>query len=258
MPAWIISKTYLKRKNMKPTQTLKIKSIQTSLFPLGGDLAHFIIKNLSSSPVKEKTVLAISSKLFSLAQNRNIQTENKEQLIKKEADQYLGPGAYGFHLTIKEGLLLPSAGIDLSNSPTGEYLLFPKNPYLLLNKLWTTLKSTWNLKTLGLLMTDSHTTPLRRGVTGVALAHWGFQAVKDCRGQKDLYQKELKVTTINNVDALAAAAVWMMGEGSECRPLALIEYADLQWENVSSKKDIAIPLEEDLYKPLLEKNSNKK
>ena len=236
------------KKNFK---TLKITSVKTSVFQLGGNLADFIVKALEGYSIKEKTVLAVSSKLFSLAENRTIQTQDKNQLIKKEADHYLGQGNYGFHLTIKEGLIMPSAGIDESNSPAGDFLLFPKNPYLSLEKLRQVLKTKWGLKDFGMLMTDSHTTPLRRGVTGVALAHQGFKAVKDLRGGSDLFGRELKVTTINNLDALSAGAVWMMGEGSEQTPLALIEGADLEWQNSSSKKEIQIPLEDDLYKPLL-------
>ena len=69
--------------------------------------------------------------------------------------------------------------------------------------------------------------------------------------KKDLYGKELQVTTINNLDALAGGAVWVMGEGSERRPLALIENASLDWSSSSSSEEIRIPLEDDLYKHLL-------
>ena len=232
--------------------SLKVTPIHTSLFQAGECLKTFILQELSSYSIQEKSVIAVSSKLFSLAENRIAPaTQKKSSLIQKEADYDLGTSSYGYHLTIKEGLLLPSAGIDESNSPTGGYLLFPKNPYASLKKLWTSLKSQWQIQKLGLLMTDSHTTPLRRGVTGTAIAHWGFKAVRDCRGQRDLYQKELKVTTVNNIDALASTAVWMMGEGGESRPLAVIENAPLEWENKSSSKEIRIPLEEDLYQPLL-------
>ena len=235
---------------MKPS--LKITVVSSPLFQRGGVLADFMIHALSSYSIREKMVVAISSKLFSLAENCIVQSEDKAQLIQREADYDLGESPYGFHLTIKEGLVLPSAGIDQSNSPTGDYLLFPKKPYLSLKKLWTHLREKWQVKQLGLLMTDSHTTPLRRGVTGTAVAHWGFKAVRDCRGQKDLYQRELKVTTVNNIDALASIAVWMMGEGDEQCPVALIENASLEWEEESSSQEIRIPLAEDLYKPLFE------
>ncbi|MDE0151588.1 MAG: coenzyme F420-0:L-glutamate ligase [Bdellovibrionales bacterium] len=238
---------------MKP---LKITPITTALFQQGENLGQFIVNSLSDYPIKEESILAVSSKLFSLAEGRVVKTTDKKHLIQQEADEDLGESSHGYHLTIKEGLLLPSAGVDQSNSPTGDYLLFPKNPYLSLKKIWNFLTSHWSLKKFGLLMTDSHTTPLRRGVTGVALAHWGFKAVKDLREKPDLYGRELKVTTVNNVDALASSAVWLMGEGNERRPLALIENAKLEWSSSSSSEEIRIPIEEDLYKNLLKNKIN--
>ncbi len=232
--------------------TLKVVPISTALYSSEKDLESFIIESLKDYPVKEKSVLAVTSKIFSLAENRQVFESDKEKLVHQEADYYLAQSHYGHHLTIKEGVILSSAGIDQSNSPTGDYLLLPKNPYLSLKNLWQNLKIEWKLKTLGLLMTDSHTTPLRRGVTGVALAHWGFEAVTDCRGDLDLYDRELQVTTVNNNDALSTMAVWMMGEGKEKCPLVMIENANLKWTNESSSEEIRIPLEEDLYRVLLE------
>ena len=230
--------------------SLKIKAFSTDLFNPKGHLVNFVTQSLASYTVGENSVLAISSKLFSLAENQIDSSTPKEKLILQEADKDLGEGSLGYRLTIKEGLLLPSAGVDQSNSPSGDFLLFPKDPYSSLKKLWQELKKKWSLRNLGLIMTDSHTTPLRRGVTGVAVAHWGFKAVRDCKGSKDLYGRELKVTSVNNIDALSSMAVWMMGEGDEKRPLVLIEKASLEWQDESSKDEIRIPLKEDLYQHL--------
>ena len=238
--------------------TLQVVPIFTKLYS-DENLESFIVESLKDYSIKENSVLAITSKLFSLEENRKVSEKDKEKIVREEADHYLAQSHYGHHLTIKEGMILPSSGIDQSNSPSGEYLLLPKNPYLSLKNLWEKLKKKWSLKTLGLLMTDSSTTPLRRGVTGVALAHWGFEAVTDLRGEEDLYKRKLQVTTINNNDALATMAVWMMGEGKEQCPLVMIENAKLQWSDKSSPDEIRIPLQEDLYRVLLEPSlKNKK
>jgi F420-0:gamma-glutamyl ligase len=44
----------------------------------------------------------------------------------------------------------------------------------------------------------------------------------------------------------------MMGEGAEARPLAVIENAEVQFSEEVTKEELQIPLEEDLYYPLLE------
>jgi dihydrofolate synthase / folylpolyglutamate synthase len=107
------------------------------------------------------------------------------------------------------------------------------------------------LKELGIIITDSHTQPLRRGVTGIGIAHWGFNAVQTRVGTRDLFGRELKMTFINALDALAVAAVFVMGEGDESSPLALIEGAKVQFKSGTSTPDeVQIRWEEDLYRPL--------
>jgi F420-0:gamma-glutamyl ligase len=44
----------------------------------------------------------------------------------------------------------------------------------------------------------------------------------------------------------------MMGEGAEARPLAVIENAEIQFSEEVIKEELQIPLEEDLYYPLLQ------
>ncbi|GAG84827.1 unnamed protein product, partial [marine sediment metagenome] len=84
----------------------------------------------------------------------------------------------------------------------------------------------------------------------------GFQTLNDYRGRKDLYGKKLKVTQVNIAEALAASAVFEMGEGAEQTPLCLLTDIDnITFQNkFPTKKEIAsfiINPEEDIYYPLL-------
>ena len=45
----------------------------------------------------------------------------------------------------------------------------------------------------------------------------------DRRGSRDLYGRELQATLINRADAIAAAAVLVMGESTERIPAALVQ-----------------------------------
>ncbi len=61
------------------------------------------------------------------------------------------------------------------------------------------------------------------------------------------------MTQVNVADAVAAAAVFCMGESDEQTPLAIVE-APLQYETrptVAHRNDCIVPLSEDLYSPLL-------
>ncbi|MFY9463397.1 MAG: coenzyme F420-0:L-glutamate ligase, partial [Candidatus Sungiibacteriota bacterium] len=177
--------------------------------------------------VRERSVLVITSKVVSIWQGRCIPKHkypNKDALIKKEADWYLpreaSPYAWVIH-TIKHNIFIPSAGVDESNA-NDHYILWPKNPKNTVKELWQWARRTYRVHNLGIIISDSHSIPLRRGLMGLALSHYGFHPLKEYRDTKDLFGRELKMTQANFPDALASAAVLVMGEGKESMPLAVI------------------------------------
>jgi len=236
---------------------MQTEAVKTSVFKAEQNLLKFISEHVGSR-LQEKTILAVTSKIVSLSENRTAPKEtDKRELVKSEADHFLGEIGYGCFLTIKEGLLIPSAGIDESNSSSGDFILFPENPQKTCEILCNSIKSNFKIKDFGLIFTDSKTTPLRRGVVGACLSYAGFEGVKNMKGQKDLFDRSLQVTNINAADALATAAVFLMGEGNECRPLAVIKDAPVKFCSSNRPEELKIPLEQDLYRPLLEKNMRK-
>lgn len=202
--------------------------------------------------IRERDIIAVTSKVVSLSENRCVQKSQMDKLtlVRQEAEQYLGEISYDCHLTIKCGHLIPSAGIDESNSQDGSYILYPSDPFASAKKIHQFLKKTFQIKKLGVILTDSRTYPLRQGVIGAALSYYGFKGVESQVGEKDLYGRELKMTKINVADALAASATLLMGEGSECRPLARLN-APVHFIELDDNKEIMIDKEKDLYWPLL-------
>lgn len=235
--------------------TLQVTPIQTDIFPAGGDLAEFAARHVPPSQVRERMILAVTSKIVSLAENRLVPHDSidKAALVKQEADVFLGEVGYGCFLTVKEGLFIPSAGIDESNSAGGDYIVYPAKPYESAERLWRALRERWGIKELGILLTDSHTSPLRKGVTGICLSHWGFTAVRNMIGTRDIFGRELMMTKMNLADGLSAATVLMMGEGSEKRPLAVVHGAECEFHDVVDPEDLRMPLKDDLYYPFFAK-----
>lgn len=237
---------------------MHIQAIPTPVFQKNQNLVEFILQH-SQGLLKENTLLAVTSKIVSLSEGRTLAKNriHKTRLIQKEADHYLGKIQYGTHLTIKHGVLVPSAGVDESNSPTGEYILYPQNPLQSAKQIWQSLRQKLGLKNLGLLITDSHTLPLKPGVVGMALASAGFEPVRSLTGHPDLFHRPLKMTRINVAQALAASAVLLMGEGADQKPLALLSQAPVTFTSESHSPP-PLPLNEDLYfplyKPLLKKD----
>lgn len=229
---------------------MQVSPITTRIFKENEDLVSFIKEHIGE--IKEKSILLITSKIVALGQGRTIPKNeiSKKNLVAKEADYVLGE-TYQSYLTIKDGILIPAAGIDESNSENGDYILWPKNSYEVASHLWHDLKRHYHVKNFGIVLTDSRCTPLRQGVTGVGLAHWGFKGIQNHIGKKDLFGRKLTVSTTNLVDCLATAATLVMGESSECTPLCLV--ADLpfiEFQDVTSKEELLIAPEKDIFKPL--------
>ncbi len=205
---------------------------------------------------KEGDVIFITSKILAIHQGRCVpigDQVNKDNLIIDEADRYIprskSPG--NFLLTIKDHTLIPSAGIDESNA-NNHYILWPKNTVKLLKEICEYLKKKHKIKKLAVIATDSHTTPLRWGVTGISTGFFGMEPLYDYRGKKDIFGRKLKFTRTNIVDALSAMAVLLMGEGAETTPIVIARGLDfIKFTNKNKYKDIVVDPEEDIYSPLL-------
>ncbi len=209
--------------------------------------------------IKENSILVVTSKIIAIAEGRVVPIGKieKKALVEKEADLFIPQekNKYGFTITIKGSLLIPSAGIDESNG-NGFYVLWPSNPQKWANKIRNYLKKRFGLKNIGVIITDSKTTPLRWGTTGVSLSHAGFKALKNYINQPDIFGRELQVTKANVADALAAAAVLAMGEGNEQTPLAIITdvpFVQFQKNNPSRRElaNLAISIDDDIYGNIL-------
>ncbi|WP_425364661.1 coenzyme F420-0:L-glutamate ligase [Candidatus Tisiphia endosymbiont of Mystacides longicornis] len=174
----------------------------------------------------DEDIVAITSKIISIIQGRLVSKDSicKNLLIKQEADLVLETdrNPYDLYLTIKNGILIPSAGIDESNVH-GVYVLYPENIQKTVIWIWEYLKKRHNLKKIGVVITDSHTTIMRRGVTGITLGWCGFIPIYSYIDKPDLYNSPLRVTQVNILDALATSAVFVMGEGNEQTPIASLK-----------------------------------
>lgn len=216
--------------------------------------------------LRERDVLFITSKVLAIHQGRCLPMAgtDKDRLVKKEADRYIPEPVVAlkkkFYLTIKDNVLIPQAGIDESNGD-GYYILWPKNTNRLLKEIWQYLRRKHHIKNLGIVTTDSHTTPLHLGTMGIGVGFYGLEPLRDYRGKKDIFGRKLKFTQTNIIDALAGTAVLLMGEGNETRPLVIVRGAsDLRFTGKPTMKKLAMPLQQDIYYPLLKpfRNANKK
>ncbi|MBI3260975.1 coenzyme F420-0:L-glutamate ligase [Candidatus Berkelbacteria bacterium] len=234
---------------IKSIKTHKINGKQTILDVLGQYLP----------PLGERSIVAITSKIVAICEGRvvKIGSITKEALVKKEADYYINPTSTNDYaiLTVKNNMFIPSAGVDESNG-NGYYILWPKDSQKTAVMIRTWLTKRFKRKHVGVIITDSRTTPLRWGTTGVALGYSGFAGIKNYIGTNDIFDRTLEVTKANVVDPLAAMAVLAMGEGAEQTPIAVLEnvkFAKFN-RNYPTKKELAllnVGLKDPMYEPML-------
>jgi putative folate metabolism gamma-glutamate ligase len=236
---------------------MQTSPIKTHKVTLRESLENILDKYLTN--INDGDILAITSKIVSLCQGRVVEKSSisKRELIAREADSilYTDHNPYDLYLTIKDNILIPSAGIDESNS-NGAYILYPQNLQAVAHTVWKHLTAKFSIENLGVIITDSHTTPMRWGVTGITLGWCGFEPLYSYINRPDIFGQPMRVTKINLLDALATSATLVMGEGDEQTPLAIIHNAPKitfvsRAPSAEEEKSVTIPMEEDLYAPLL-------
>ncbi|MFA4872953.1 MAG: coenzyme F420-0:L-glutamate ligase [Patescibacteria group bacterium] len=247
---------------------MHITPIKTPLVKTGDDITKIIHRALLR--VKEGSVIAITSKVVSLSEGRFIpkdadirrssrlpktqihadreREKQLEILVRKEADK-VWPSEHCW-LALKNGMLIPNAGIDESNA-FGGFILWPKNAFESAKRLHDAFKQRYKVKRLGVLITDSWTMPLRHGVIGIALGYFGFEGQKNYVGKKDLMGRRLRMTKVSAADCLASAAVLAMGEGDERTPIAVIEDAPVTFITRGERGKLKIHPRDDIYTSVL-------
>lgn len=231
---------------------MNIKSIKTQKITVGENTLEKFLDDYIID-IKENSVIAVTSKVISLIENRVAPlTADLDKLIHEEAD-YIGKdkNRYDRYTTIKFNALVSGAGIDQSNG-NGSYILLPKNPQKTAEYIYDYLFKKFNICDFGVIITDSRSMPLRVGASGVAIGFWGLAPLKDYVGTEDIFGRKLQFEKANVVDALAAAAVLVMGEGNEQTPLAVIEnlnFIDFKKASPTQTelKEFYISLDEDIF-----------
>jgi F420-0:gamma-glutamyl ligase len=207
-------------------------------------------------PLQDGDIVAITSKVVAIHQGRCVAVDavkDKEELVAREAEAWIPKASskYGITLAIKGSTLIASAGIDASNA-SGHYVLWPSDPWGAAREIAVRLRQKQVLSRLGVILTDSHCIPLRRGTVGISISCFGFEPLFDYRGRPDIFGRPLEVTMSNQADAMAAAAVGLMGEGAECIPAVVVRnWPGLTFSDADHRHSFLIPADEDIFAPLL-------
>jgi coenzyme F420-0:L-glutamate ligase/coenzyme F420-1:gamma-L-glutamate ligase len=109
------------------------------------------------------------------------------------------------------------AGVDQSNIEDGMVIFLPPDPMKSAEELRQDIKASTG-KDVGVIITDTCGRSFRRGQTGNAIGWSGFPAIRDYRGDTDLFGHVLKITEEAVADEIAGFANFVMGESNNGVP----------------------------------------
>lgn len=205
--------------------------------------------------LQEGDVVAISSKIVSIHEGNCVSKDSveKKELVEKEAELLVPRDYWSSPLTVKCNAFIGTAGIDESNA-NGYYIPLPKNPFASAEQIHTYLAKRFNIKNVGVIITDSHSSPLRRGAIGVAIGFWGFAPTINHVGKADLFGRDFKIEVTNLVDGLAAGAGVVMGETDECQPVVVIRgVPKITFIDGNKKDEVFVQFKDDTFRVLYER-----
>ena len=146
--------------------------------------------------------------------------------------------------------VLANAGVDQSNVDPRRgakpVLLLPEDPDRSARLLHEGLRRRLN-KNVAVIVNDSLGRAWRLGTVGVALGAAGLPALRDLRGQPDLYDRPLQVSETGFADEIAAAASLLMGQADEATPVIVVR--GLTWPaKASSAAQLLRDAKDDLFR----------
>jgi len=139
------------------------------------------------------------------------------------------------------------AGVDQSNIEDGMVIFLPPHPMASAEELRDDIRRISG-RDVGTIITDTCGRSFRRGQTGNAIGWSGFTAIRDFRGDKDLFGHVLKITEEAVVDEIAGFSNFVMGESNNGVPAVVFRNCP-KWEG---HDNLYFSREEDITRRSLE------
>jgi coenzyme F420-0:L-glutamate ligase/coenzyme F420-1:gamma-L-glutamate ligase len=227
--------------------SLSLKTVpDIPLIKPADDLAEIILTAIKDSEdqLNDGDIIVVAQKIVSKAENRIVdlgtvtpgpealkfakqadKDPRQVELILRESKDVVRCKNGVIIVEHRSGIVMANAGIDHSNvgAAKGKELvtLLPEDANLSAANLLTKLQHLTQKK-LAVIINDSVGRAWRLGTVGIAIGCAGILPIKDLRGEKDLFDQELRVSETADADALASAACILMGEADDASPVVII------------------------------------
>ena len=201
-----------------------------------GDVVVVAQKIVSKAEERYVDLATVEPSERALALSKEVQKDPRlVEVILRESRRVLRHKPNVLIVEHRLGFVLANAGVDQSNVDpqcgAKPVLLLPEDPDRSARLLREGLQARLG-KNIATIINDSFGRAWRLGTVGVALGAAGLPALRDLRGQPDLYERPLQVTETGFADEIAAAASLLMGQADEATPIVVVR--GLKWSAKAS------------------------
>lgn len=224
---------------------MEIKIIGLKGIPLiktGDDLSQLILKaaELQDIQLNNEDILVIAETAVAKAEGNLIHLENINpskrareiaeitgkdaklvEAIIQESEEIVKVGPDFIISETKHGFVCANAGIDESNVDKGLATPIPLDPDNSAQLIREQLENKTGM-CFAVIISDTQGRAFREGAIGTAIGISGMSPLWDRCGELDLYDRELKTTSIAVADELSSAASLVMGQANEGIPVVII------------------------------------
>ncbi len=232
----------------------------------GANLAALIARSVRDArlEVKDRNIFVVAQKIVSKAEGQVLKLEDIEpsakaqrwardhgkdarlvEVILRESRQVLRMERGLLIVETQHGFVCANAGVDTSNTPSGQVTLLPKDSDRSAAQIRQDLEREFGAR-LALIVSDTFGRPWREGLVNVALGVSGMTPLIDYRGQRDCFGGALHATQMAVADQLASTAELVMGK-TKGVPVALIRGFDYP-EGPGEGRQILRSREKDLFR----------
>ncbi len=224
---------------------MEIKIIGLTGIPLikeGDDLSQLILQaaELQNIQLDDEDILVIAETAVAKAEGHLIHLESIKpsqnarkiaertgkdselvEAIIQESNEIIKVGPDFIISETKHGFVCANAGIDESNVDKGLATPIPINPDKSAQTIREKLENNTGMS-IAVIVSDTQGRAFREGAIGTSIGISGILPLWDRCGELDLYDRELKTTSIAIADELSSAASLMMGQADEGIPVVII------------------------------------
>ena len=230
------------------TGSIRVPTLSTGTIPIQRAPGSSPATEPEGSILQDGDILAVTSKIVSKAEGRQIIAADREDAITAETVRVVATRGHTRIVENRLGLVLAAAGVDASNTPDGTVLLLPVDPDATAHHLAATLRARLGVR-IGIIITDTIGRPWRNGQVDIAIGAAGIRVLDDLRGQTDTSGRPMDVTVQATADELASAADLIKGKTTGM-PVAIIRgLAHLVGDlSEPAARSVVRPSDEDLFR----------